>query len=172
MNESGNRATARSHVQMLTRRSMQLIERVERDATDEERIRKPAPDAWSLTEVTQHVALVAGGMLRTAHPAGRSGGPLDSAKSLLLATVLRSPLKIRAPVSAIVPRPGVSWSDARANVRKGLDAWSVFVDGDTFGQIAFRHPFVGSMSPVRTAKFLVDHFEHHMRQVDRIFAGL
>lgn len=172
MNGSEERDAARSDIETLTRRSTELIERVERDTTEEERVRKPSSDAWSLTEVAQHLALVAGGILRTAHPAKRGASVIGAAKSALLRGVLRSRLKIRAPVAGIVPRPGVTWSDAQNNVRRSLEGWKAFVDGNAFEQTGFRHPFVGSLTPAETTGFLVEHFDHHMRQVERLFAGL
>jgi len=167
-----DRGMARADIEALTQRSTELIDRVERETTDDERMRKPAPAAWSLTEVTQHLALVTGGMLRTARPSGRSAPLLDKVKTSLLTGILRSRMKMRVPVAGIVPRTGVTWTDARTHVLGSLDRWKAFVDGDTFDDTGFMHPLVGRLTPAQTARFLVEHFEHHMRQVDRLFAGL
>ena len=165
------RDSARTSISVLERQSAELIQRVERDTTDAERTRKPSIDAWSLTEVTQHLALVVGGILRTARPARRAAF-LGGAKVALLNGVLRSPLKMPAPVSAVVPRPGVTWSDARRNILSSLESWKTFIDGDTFDTTRFHHPLVGSLTPAQTAQFLVEHFGHHRRQTDRLFTDL
>lgn len=171
MSETGEREAALSTIETLTRRSNELIVRIERDRTDEERVRKPSPTAWSLTEVVQHISLVGAGMLATARPAVR-GIPFGGwAKSALLRGVLRSRMKIRAPVAAIIPQPGITWNDARANLVQSNGRWSEFIEGATFNETGFRHPFVGALRPTETAAFLVEHFNHHMRQVDRLFSG-
>lgn len=166
------RESARVSISMLERQSAELIQRVERDTTDAERTRKPSIHAWSLTEVVQHLALVAGGMLRGARPVRPRLRFPGAIKSLLLRGVLRSPLKIRTPVAAIVPRPGVTWSDARTNLATSNDRWRAFVEDDTFDQTSFMHPLVGRLTPAETANFLVEHFDHHVRQIDRLLAGL
>lgn len=166
------RLAARRYIEVLTGRSEELIDRIERTIGEGERQSRPAPDAWSLTEIVQHLALVAGGMLRTARPAGRSFPYGGRVKLASLRRILRSPLKIRAPVAAIVPRPGVTWVDASRNLAGSNLRWKAFVDGDDFTRTAFRHPFVGRLGPAETAGFLVEHFEHHVRQVDRLIAWL
>lgn len=159
---------AQSALDLLTQRSDELLARIEGTTTDDERLKKPAPGAWSLTEVVQHLSLVAAGMLRTGHTA-KPGAPfIGWAKLAALRGLLRSRLKIKAPVAAIVPRPGVMWSDAQSNLRASNVRWRAFVDGNTFDATSFRHPFVGRLTPVETVEFLVEHFQHHMRQVDRL----
>ena len=134
-------------------------------------MRKPSATAWSLTDVVQHLSLVNAGMLATARPSVRVIPFARWAKSALLRRVLRSRLKIRAPVAAIIPRPGVTWIDARTNLVQSNDRWSEFMEGATFNETGFRHPFVGALIPTETAAFLVEHFNHHRRQVDRLFSG-
>lgn len=161
---------AQSALDLLTQRSDELLARIERTTTDEERMKTPEPGAWSLTEVVQHLSLVAGGMLRTGRPAKPGVRFIGSAKLAALRGLLRSRLKIKAPVAAVVPRPGVTWSDAQSNLRASNVRWRAFVDGDTFDETGFKHPFVGRLTPVETVEFLVEHFQHHMRQVDRLLA--
>lgn len=170
MKVDDERNAARTALDLLVGRSDELVERIERDITDDARMRKPGPGVWSLTEVVQHLSLVAGGMLRTGRPTKRGAPFIGAAKMAALRSLLRSRLKIKAPVAAIVPRPGVTWSDARANLRASNDRWRAFVDGDTFDQLVFKHPLVGRLTPVETVTFLVEHFDHHTRQVDRLLA--
>ena len=62
------RARARVHVYELTSRGNNLIDRIECDADPDQRLWKPTPASWSLTEIVEHLSLVANGMLRVARP--------------------------------------------------------------------------------------------------------
>jgi hypothetical protein len=172
MTVEGERHLARRDIELLEVRSSELMTRIEQETAEPARISKPAPDVWSITEVVQHLSLVANGMLRTARPAGRSALHLGRIRTGLLRAILRSRLKIRAPVSAIVPRPDVTWMDARTNLAGSNDRWKAFVEGESFDRTAFTHPFVGRLTPAETASFLVEHFDHHIRQIDRLLARL
>ncbi|HEY8309419.1 MAG TPA: DinB family protein [Gemmatimonadaceae bacterium] len=165
------RDSARASMTVLERLSTDLVGRIERETSEAERRRKPSPNAWSLAQVTQHLALVSNGMLRTARPRKRFLY-LGDARLALLTLVLRSPLRIPAPAAVIIPAPDVTWSDARGNIVASVERWKNFVESEAFDATRFRHPIVGALSPAQTVQFLVEHFGHHLRQIDALFAGL
>ncbi|MDQ2890759.1 MAG: DinB family protein [Gemmatimonadota bacterium] len=159
-------------VEKLTLRGSALIDRIEREVPDADRTWKPAPRSWSLTEVVEHLSLVASGMLRTARQSNSASPQLGALKSAVLRSVLRSPLRFPVPVAAVVPRTGVSWSDARRHLLDSGVRWTTFAVADSPASLRFRHPLVGKLTPTETADFLVEHFDHHMRQIQRLFAAL
>ncbi|MEO8946073.1 MAG: DinB family protein [Gemmatimonadaceae bacterium] len=172
MTANGLRDEARGEVARLSGNASRLLARIEGTAAADQRYWHPEPDAWSLTEIVQHLALVNSGMLRTARPTKWQAGWWGAAKSATMTRFLRSSIKIKAPVAAIVPRPGVTWDQARGNLVASISKWTDFVDGDSFESTFFHHPLVGRLTAAHTAKFVADHFDHHMRQVDRLFAAL
>ncbi|MDQ6736128.1 MAG: DinB family protein [Gemmatimonadota bacterium] len=171
MDATENRAAARVHVRELTRRGNELIDRIERDTELDRRTWKPSPGAWSLTEVVEHLSLVANGMLRVARPPALAPSVVHRMKLAALTAVLRSPVRFPTPVRAVVPRDGTTWNDASSHLIASNLRWSEFVESETFDTVGFTHPLVGRIASHATASFLLEHFDHHLRQVDRIFAA-
>lgn len=172
MTRTGSRDAARGDITRLSGNASGLLARIEDTATADQRYWHAKPDAWSLTEIVQHVALATSGMLRTAQPTRWQPVWWGAAKSAFMTRFLRSSIKIKAPVAAIVPRPGVTWDQARGNLIASVGKWSDFVESDAFDSTFFSHPLVGRLTAAHTARFVSDHFDHHVRQVDRLFASL
>jgi len=170
VSKAGERKSAQASIAVLTRRSGELLARIDRDTTDEQRNWRPEPDAWSIVEIVQHIALATGSIFRTTRPASGRLRWTGAVKSALLTGVLRSRIKIRAPVPAIVPRPGVTWEEAQIRMKAAAARWAEFVASDSFDDTAFKHPLTGRITAAQTATFVVEHFDHHVRQIDRIFA--
>ncbi len=174
------RTATRAAVSVLTLRSHALIDRIERepqgdivgDIAGDRRTWKPSATAWSLSQLVEHLALVANGMLGTARTTQRPRSRMAALKVRALQMVLRSPLRIPVPVSAVVPRADIGWSEARSDLIASNARWSELAERDDLERNSFRHPIVGLLTAVETAAFLVEHFDHHARQVDRIFAAL
>lgn len=122
-------------------------------------------------EIVEHLSLVANGMLRAARPAATPPSVLNRIKLSVLTGVLPPPIRFPAPVRAIIPRDGTAWNDARSHLIASNMRWSEFVEGDAFDTVGFTHPLVGRLTPYATTSFLVEHFDHHLRQVNRIFAA-
>jgi hypothetical protein len=168
----GSRDRARADVARLSGNAAALLARIEGAAGIEELTWRPGADKWSLTEIVQHIALANSGMLRTARPAQWQAAWWEMTKSALITGVLRSSIKVKAPVPSIVPRPGVTWNQARGNLLGSAAKWSDFVEGDSFESTVFNHPIAGRLTAAATARFLADHLEHHARQVEQLFVTL
>ncbi len=170
------RTATRAAVSVLTLRSHGLIDRIEGQAHSElagdPRTWKPSAKAWSLSQLVEHLALVANGMLGTARTTQRARSRTTALKVRALRMVLRSPLRIPVPVSAVVPRADIGWDEARGDLIASNVRWSDLAERDDLERNSFRHPIVGKLTADETAAFLVEHFDHHTRQVDRIFAAL
>lgn len=171
MSIASDREAARADIEGLAERSSALLDRIERATNDEQRNWRPAAGAWSMVEIVQHIALATAGMFRTTHPASTSLRWRGVPKVALMTRVLRSRIKIRAPVSAIVPRPGATWDEARTRLSDAVAKWREFVEGDSFDTTAFRHPLTGRITSAQTARFVAEHFDHHVRQIDRLLTA-
>ncbi len=145
-----------------------MISRIERETTSRERSTKPFADAWSLTEIVQHLGLVALGLLRASRDTGAP--PVSGDALAKLRDWLKPGVRIKAPVEQIVPRPGVTWDNAVETVRSGVASWSEFIGTDAFIRNTFRHPFAGTLTGHEALQFMLLHLEHHVPQIERTLA--
>ncbi|MGI8508747.1 MAG: DinB family protein [Gemmatimonadaceae bacterium] len=148
-----------------------LLDKIESGTTPEGRERKPAPDEWSLTEVVQHLALVSEAMLRSGRQRDESSPSLEHDGFARLQSRLRSGSKSKAPSERIVPRPGVTWGQAVANARGGLERWRESLTSGRMDNMSYPHPRAGELSSEQTVQFLSEHLDHHVAQVDRLLGN-
>lgn len=137
-------------------------------------VHRPAPGAWTLAEVAQHLMLVERNVTRIlaarADKAPLRRGPTDALRRLVMRVVLGR-IRFRAPVEVIVPAPDVPFAQVREewdNVRAGLRATLEGVTSTRLDQPIFRHPLAGVMTVPQTLDFLTRHHDHHLRQVRRL----
>lgn len=149
---------------------------------DEERLRRqPGEGRWSIIQVLGHVTLAEEATLAYLHkkmqdPSNVPAAGLNSlARLALLAAVLRSPLRRKAPARTADPPASRSLAEAREHWDRVRADWAAFLDsfpGDLLGRAVFRHPFVGRMSIAHTLGFMNEHLRHHAKQIERIRAAL
>jgi hypothetical protein len=141
---------------------------------------KPPGDSWSLLQVADHVLRSEAVSLeymrkKLPHvgPSSRSG--LRSKWAFpLLRVVLSLPLRLKMPASirdSLGPGEhidldelGERWVVLRSRLRDLLEG----MPAELMKAPLFRHPIAGSMDLVRALRFLEAHFDHHLRQVDRL----
>lgn len=152
----------------LENRQAEMLRDIESNSSDESRHTKPAPDQWSLTEVVQHLALVAEAMLRSARVRDATSPTLEHDGFNQLKRALASGVKRRAPTERIVPRPGVTWDQAVARSHAALRNWSDALDSGRLTGTSFPHPAAGELTLDQTLEFLSIHLDHHLTQVDRL----
>ncbi|MFI5234894.1 MAG: DinB family protein [Gemmatimonadales bacterium] len=135
---------------------------------------RPAPAAWNARQVIHHLVLVHEGIVlgleRCPIPV-----PADRRPSWwrfeILRVVLRSRIRVRAPIARVVPVEDVPfnvladrWRAAQARLRTLLgDRGRRWGDG-----MVVRHPLAGWFSASQTVVFLGDHLAHHERQLRRL----
>lgn len=163
-------SAAVAELDRLSHTQQALLQRIEGATTAEARDRKPAPDEWSLTEVVQHLALVSEAMLRSGRERDESFPSAGHDGFEKLQTMLRSGEKIRAPTERVVPRPGVTWEQAVANARGGLERWREALASGRLDNASYPHPRVGELNSEQTVRFLSEHLDHHVPQVDRLLS--
>lgn len=144
--------------------------------TPEQMSFRPAPDAWSATEILDHIARTEGGILQAVRDNLNTPKPLgkkDRLTSFVVRCIMRSPLKLKvpAPATAILPNEKVTAEQAIAAWEKARTRWCKLVSAATMKQIeggVFVHPRGGWMSLADTLLFLRLHHEHHLSQLARL----
>ena len=143
---------------------------------------RPAEGAWSIAEVAQHVLHVEREVAKAAmkpgvERRGRRRTPRELVGMIAFLAVVKLNFRIRVPqkvagrvTPATDPDMEALWSEWRsvhANLAEHLET----VRAENLGDMAFKHPIVGPTSVRRMLLFLLQHFDHHMRQVRRIRAS-
>lgn len=146
--------------------------------SEEQQNYKSDPNTWSLNEVVEHLILSQSGTLKYMQkklPHAESAPPTGFASkfaSFSLRLALRSPIKFKLPQKANVNPGGEKdfstlkeeWDEVADSFRNLLDQ----IDVKTANKLLFRHPRAGLINVKQTLQFLMDHFQHHQPQVDRI----
>jgi uncharacterized damage-inducible protein DinB len=140
--------------------------------------RPPAGGGWSIVQVLGHVTLAEEATLaylrkKMQDPSAiPRAGLLSLARLLVVAVVLRSPVRRKAPAATANP-PSRSLPEARAHWDRVRADWAAFLQSfpaELAGHAVFRHPFAGRMSITHTLGFMDEHLRHHARQIQRIRA--
>jgi len=149
---------------------------------DEEPLRRqPGEGRWSIIQVLGHLTLAEEATLAYLHkkmqdPSNVPAAGLTSlARLAVVAAVLRSPLRRKAPARTADPPASRSLSEAREHWDRVRADWAAFLQSfppDLLGRAVFRHPFVGRMSIAHTLGFMNEHLRHHAKQIERIRSAL
>ncbi|MFN3597566.1 MAG: DinB family protein [Rubricoccaceae bacterium] len=139
--------------------------------------RAPAPGAWSLAQLAEHLyrveeQVVAGAERARARPSSRGLPALPRLRAAVLRAVLRLPVRIPAPrgAGAVLPSDAPDMP-AVAAAWRALDARRErafgTMDAAWLRRPAFRHPLLGLMPPHDALAFAAQHFDHHVAQLRR-----
>lgn len=139
---------------------------------------RPAPGAWSLEDVAQHLLLVEQGITqvlaqRAAKPP-LPRDPLSPVKLLLMRLLGPRALRVRAPIEQIVPKSRVPFEETREAWQGARDAMRGVLERVPDERVPlpiFRHPVFGPMTYECTLEFIGIHHDHHLHQVRRIRAA-
>lgn len=141
---------------------------------------KPTAAAWSILQVMHHLLLSESQILRVidhqlSSPSLPARRPWYAhARPLLIALVLRLPLRFKVPVKSVIPNgsPGLAEiKDRWQETRSGLAELLRRVPPEQTSQPVFRHAFFGPLNLDETLTFLQEHFDHHMKQIARLRAA-
>jgi DinB family protein len=144
---------------------------------------RPRPDAWSATDVLDHLALletslasILGKRLAEAQAAGldveRDTRSVVDPADVALAIGRERPLT--APES-LGPRPGLQYDAALSGLDQAGDAFRAVVrraDGLAVGGITLRHPAFGPLNFYQWIVFVAAHETRHAAQIDEIREAL
>lgn len=140
----------------------------------------PTPESWSMLQVMKHLIIAETGILHAIkknlqRPQLHDNGWLQKVTYLLTQTVLRLPVKIKAPVKALMPETETNyeqlvaeWELLRAQWRNMLEDFPPELTDKNI----FRHPIAGFFNIFQAIDFCSYHIKHHLQQIDRIAQAL
>lgn len=147
-------------------------------ASPEQRVYKPQPDAWCMLQVAQHILASERGTLgfmQKRPPVKLSFGQRlrSSFKASLLSIALRLPIKFKAPnVPGLSPESVMPYEDIQQQWDEVRQNWRIFLENyptDKLDYIVFKHPAGAKMTLSQTLdNFLYRHLEHHLQQLKRL----
>ncbi|WP_210490476.1 DinB family protein [Rufibacter aurantiacus] len=148
-------------------------------APAERQHRKPTPDQWSAAQLLYHLSRVDQQVvlgLEKRLGSGKALRPMrlgTRVRSFLLNLLLRLPIKFKAPpaVSEVPEEVQISevmkdWGETRARL---LAIVSTFPE-DQLNREVFFHPRSGMITLPQTLQFMIEHTEHHRRQMRRLLS--
>ncbi len=153
-----------------------LLQRLAQSSVEQLRFRV-APQTWSIGEIVHHLILAES--LSVAY----FGRKLDQVatlrqvswsaglRSTLMTWALRSPLKFKAPSPLILTTPEVALSDLQVQwetQRQKLHKLLERITPEMLQLSLYRHPVAGLLTVKQMLVFMQAHFEHHVRQIEKI----
>ena len=146
------------------------------DLSPAARERRPTEASWSLSEVVEHVVRSEGGMTSAlakdpSPERPRKFPPARRLRMVALRMALLGGIRIRAPVTAILPTRELPWPELLARwdeQREKLRAWLEGAQPAILSTPRFRHPIVGWLDVPQALGFAGDHLKHHLMQLGRI----
>jgi hypothetical protein len=137
---------------------------------------RPEGKGWCALDVVQHLVLVEEGVLgysrKKLQAPAQPVSFLDRAKLALLVGVLKSPIRLRAPVPQVLPGETLALAELSVRwegVRKELRETVTHLPAGRLGSLFFRHPASGPLDAAGTLAFLEAHARHHDAQIRRIW---
>lgn len=134
----------------------------------------PAPSAWSLAQLAEHLVKIDRGL----RLGGPEAGPIRTVRSragrLALQGVLSLPVRIPAPPSArgVMPSAAPSWVVVREAWAALRVDWQTKLPRAAPAAVAYEHPLVGRLRLDDALAFLLAHHRHHDAQVWRTLRSL
>lgn len=138
--------------------------------------KKPDADSWSVTEVIYHLKIAEEGALKYMHKKLEVGGHSKAKasaglKQRFLNFMVSLPIKFKAPKVAQLPKDAdVSYPQAVAEwagVRNTLKSQYASVEESIIGNELFKHPSMGKMNLVQSARFMRQHMQRHIGQIEK-----
>lgn len=139
---------------------------------------RPAPGAWSLVQLMEHLVLVEEGtlmFLEKKAPRPASSRTLrDQLKWAVFSRLSPMPVRVRTPTDLVVPGSEATveslvqrWDAARERLVGYLER----VDDAALPLIVFKHAIGGPLPILETLDFVGLHIRHHEHQIRRIRAA-
>ena len=149
-------------------------------ALSEKQVRfRAAEGSWSIAEVAQHLFQVEREVTKAATKPGvdrrgRRRNPKEWLGYIAFLAVVHLDRRIRVPqkvAGRVTPaaNPDMDklwpeWAELHASLARHLET----IRAENLGDMAFKHPIIGPTPVRRMLPFMLQHFDHHMRQVGRI----
>jgi hypothetical protein len=154
-----------------------LMDELRRESA-EDLVWRPAPEAWSLTGVIEHLVIAEERGLKgleRERPAELGSRFAAGLKLGILSLAAPLPIRVKAPSKGLLPTGipelpdlAIRWGEARCRLAGVLDA----VTPDTLADRRWRHPIAGWLDTGQWLDFIYSHITHHQLQVGRIRSAL
>lgn len=139
---------------------------------------RPPDGGWCPLEVIQHLVLTEEAFLaygrRKRDAAVEETTLASKAMALAVNLVMASPIRVKAPVPAVVPQevlpypPLVKrWEEARSGLCGLLES----IPPARLDKALFKHPVAGKITALEGLRFVKAHVDHHVAQLGRIRAA-
>jgi len=137
---------------------------------------KPGPDQWSVAEIIMHLVVAETAALNYMRKKLEFGGHQRASlgagmKQQLLNFLISLPIKFKAPkVIEFKETQGLTFADASQKweaVRMELFTEYKKLDSETVGHELFKHPAMGKMNLVQGVKFMRQHMNRHIGQIEK-----
>lgn len=132
---------------------------------------------WSINQVLAHLSNSEFGTMRYIRKKMLGMDTLGQAnfgaklRSLLLKLFLDSQVKFKMPKQLPDPSNEISFEELKVQFSKNRLALKELIEtfpDDGLEKLVFKHPFAGRFSLYQTILFLGDHYNHHIKQIERI----
>lgn len=153
------------------------------DLSDEQAVARPAPEAWSVAEIAEHLALTERGLLRLikgmlakVEAAGReteSDVPRMKPFSLENHVERASVEKYVAPETAR-PKGEARLADSLARLRRSreeLRALRPRIEAADLNAVSYAHPAFGPLNVYQWLAFIGVHEARHLRQAEAVLSA-
>lgn len=160
---------------ILEENRMELYDLLEK--LDEKQLNyRPVEDKWSIVQIVFHLVKAEQLSLisinkEIKNPGSSNAGLSAFFRSSLLKYSLMSPLKFKAPaILGNMPKEydinelKTKWLVVRDKLKKTLGE----VNHEQGKKYLFEHPYAGKFNIYQTMDFLVQHFNHHYRQISNL----
>jgi DinB superfamily len=160
-------------------RLYQLVEGL----SDEQARARPLPDAWTATEIIEHLAIIEGRLLKMmtmmltkaeSAGAGKKDAPVEIEPFSLDEFIERSLNEKYTAPEAVRPSGEVSLTDALAKLRRSreeLHSLRPRIEATDLSSLTYPHPAFGPLNFYGWLAFIGVHEERHLRQAKNLLAS-
>ncbi|MEP2024013.1 MAG: DinB family protein [Reichenbachiella sp.] len=136
---------------------------------------------WSVNQVLAHLSNSEFGTLRYIQKKMQGLDDVgvknisSSVRSKLLKWLLDSPLRYKMPKQLPEPSTEITFEELKMQFEKNRASIKELIETfpeESIDKLIFKHPFAGRFSLLQTIAFLEDHYNHHVKQIDRILASV
>ncbi|MGB0915974.1 MAG: DinB family protein [Flavobacteriales bacterium] len=144
-------------------------------------VKKPSADSWSVTEVVLHLAKAEEGALKYMRVKLEHGGHKKASfgaavKQKLLNLAIALPFKYKAPSVIELDATGNTsfaeaqelWGQIRSNLKKEYES----IDESIIDHELFKHPAAGKLSIMQSVRFMRQHVQRHVGQIERVLKAV
>ncbi len=145
-------------------------------ANEAQRQFKPTPESWSMENNAEHLLLSEAGIFKffEKYPplnSTRTVGASSKVKDFLYKFILKSPIKVKAPIESIIPKEQMNWAELQEgwqNCRNNFQELFETIPEGRENISVFKHPIAGPMNMEQTIQFIHNHTLRHFGQIQRI----